>query len=501
MRIYWGDLHSHCNISYGEGSLDAALAAAREHLDFCSVTGHAAWPDMPTDRERYARVIDYHQRGFARLRENWPQVVRKVNAANTPHRFVTFHSLEWHSLEYGDHNLYYPGAEAPFPPSLDHDDLRVHARSLNALLIPHHIGYPRGLRGANWDAFDGELSPFVEIVSSHGCAESDVGPLSYLHDMGPRVAGSTALAGLRLGHRFGFAGSTDNHAGYPGHYGTGLMGVHAVALTREALWEAFRRRRVYAVTGDRIGLSFWLNDGFMGDSLQLPLSSEREVRARIVAEDFIDHVEVIKNGRVWQRLAGPAPDGVGPEQATTVFKFRVEWGWGDRKSSVPWRGELHLEDGRILSVQPCFRGGMGLSPEDLQAGTHQAQPPNRLLSVEDQSCAWVSLTRGNPTPVEPATSAIVVEAEMPAEAGIRININGRRYTTTPRKLFAGSVAWPLRGWLSESVLIHRAVPRSAYLLEASWSDGEGRDGDFYYLRVAQRNNQWAWSSPIWVNAD
>ena len=27
----------------------------------------------------------------------------------------------------------------------------------------------------------------------------------------------------------------------------------------------------------------------------------------------------------------------------------------------------------------------------------------------------------------------------------------------------------------------------------------GRDTDFYYLRVAQENGQWAWSSPIWVD--
>ena len=39
-KIYWGDLHSHCAISYGEGNLENAIKRASQQLDFCSVTGH-----------------------------------------------------------------------------------------------------------------------------------------------------------------------------------------------------------------------------------------------------------------------------------------------------------------------------------------------------------------------------------------------------------------------------------------------------------------------------
>ena len=58
---YWGDLHTHCAISYGYGSLERAFKLGREHLDFCSVVGHATWHDMPTDRDRYAFIIDFHE--------------------------------------------------------------------------------------------------------------------------------------------------------------------------------------------------------------------------------------------------------------------------------------------------------------------------------------------------------------------------------------------------------------------------------------------------------
>src|SRR5688500_15822304 len=95
-QTYWGDLHSHCAISYGHGSLARALAVARHQLDFCAVTGHAFWPDMPgaeddpTDPERYAHVRSYHSMGFDRLRREWGNVQEQVAAAREPGRFETF---------------------------------------------------------------------------------------------------------------------------------------------------------------------------------------------------------------------------------------------------------------------------------------------------------------------------------------------------------------------------------------------------------------------------
>jgi len=81
-ELYWGDLHSHCSISYGHGTVEQAVARARQQLDFCSVTGHAFWPDMPTDRSRYADIIDYHRQGFDRLNRNWNELLQ-VGAVRT----------------------------------------------------------------------------------------------------------------------------------------------------------------------------------------------------------------------------------------------------------------------------------------------------------------------------------------------------------------------------------------------------------------------------------
>src|SRR5688572_30002218 len=89
-RLLWGDLHNHCAISYGHGSLERALALARQQLDFVSVTGHAFWPDMPTDRARHGRTIDTHRMGFQRLHAGWDGVLATLAGADREGEFVVF---------------------------------------------------------------------------------------------------------------------------------------------------------------------------------------------------------------------------------------------------------------------------------------------------------------------------------------------------------------------------------------------------------------------------
>jgi hypothetical protein len=52
---------------------------------------------------------------------------------------------------------------------------------------------------------------------------------------------------------------------------------------------------------------------------------------------------------------------------------------------------------------------------------------------------------------------------------------------------------------ARKVLLHRAVPRSAYTVDHTFLDRQPPTGtNFYYVRVSQLNGQLAWSSPIWV---
>ena len=51
MKLYWGDIHNHCGVSYGYGTQKRAPNNARKHLKFFTITGHAFFPDMPMEIE------------------------------------------------------------------------------------------------------------------------------------------------------------------------------------------------------------------------------------------------------------------------------------------------------------------------------------------------------------------------------------------------------------------------------------------------------------------
>ena len=517
-QIYWGDLHNHCAISYGHGSLGRALAVARQQLDFTAVTGHAFWPDMPDDRSRYARIIDFHERGFAKLHANWSDVQEKVELANAPGAFVTFPCYEWHCRQDGDYYVLYAGPDGPLIGGERVSELKAALRAAEqnghapaALAIPHHIGYPEGCRGINWDSYSEDASPFVEIYSLHGCAESDEAPYPMLHTMGPRVGPHLATAGLRAGHRFGLVASTDHHSGYPGSYGYGRLGTYASALTREALWEAFLARRVYAVTGDKIQATLRVNDAWPGASIDGNRRT-RHLAVDVQARDFIDHIELLKNERIIRRWSGPDPARAASLVSTAGGRrvratVRIEWGWGDVSSEVQWDARLSLEDGQLHAVETCFAGPAVVAPKDHDDALDDVLP-HRLIDQDERGCAWESSTTGNPTVRHSATQAIILDLEAPVRTGLCLQVNGKSYRVTLAELLEGSRGVCLEGFVSEAIVFHHAVPRELSRFQREIDDWPrrrlraeaeaGRETDWYRLRVCQRNGQWAWLSPIWV---
>jgi len=494
-RLYWGDLHSHCSISYGHGTVDQALARARQQLDFCSVTGHAFWPDMPADRARYATVIDYHRDGFARLARNWDRLVARQAAATQPGTFVVLPSYEWHSLEYGDHNVYGPGPNLALEDAPDLPALRERARRQGAIVVPHHIGYAAGYRGIDWRHFCAEQSPFVEIFSLHGCSESDAAPYPMLHDMGPRDAGSTAETGWALGHRFGVIASTDHHSAYPGSHGDGRVGVFARALTREALWEALRARRVYAATGDRIDARLFVNDAWIGEMVKAP--GPRHLRVAVRGSDALDRIELLKNGRILCRLFADAR----ASGRNDTYRLRMTWGWGRRDETVRWQARLELSDGAIRVVETCFSGPPVVAPVT-QTGDAEAADatdmPHTLTERGERSVAWRSMTSGNLSMRHGTTQALSLEVRAPLTAWVTVEINGQRHVHSLSDLLNAGRCHHMRGWLSEAVRVGPLVPLAECLLDAEWDDLPEKDVDIYRLRVAQQNGQWAWLTPIWV---
>lgn len=492
LQVYYGDLHSHCDVGYGHGTPEDAFANARLQLDFASVTAHAAWPDMPASEERLARTIAYHRRGFEQAAARWSHLRTVTNDANDDGRFITFLSYEWHSLRYGDHNVYYRDGRGEIVEAADLDGLRAALRGLAAsgvaaLLIPHHIGYRVGYRGINWETFTPEFSPVVEIVSMHGAAEGDDAPYPYLHTMGPRDGRSTMQHGLRTGKVFGVIGSTDHHAAHPGSHGWGRAAVWAAGLTREAIWEALVRRRTYALTGDRITLAFALNGHPMGS--ELAFTPERHLDVAVEAGDAIDYVDVVHDGRLLHRWT-PAP----AESTRGPYKVALELGWGDRTRPVEWRVDLGVEGGRLLAVEPRLRGRDVVSPQ-------QDDDARLVLSAWERRGDRVvlrTMTWGNPNPLTPATQAISLHVDGDAATRITGRINNRDIDVPLDALRQGARVWYLGGFRTPAFRFSRAVGRQASAGAFGLKHRSDGSRDWYYVRVRQANHQWAWSSPIWV---
>ncbi len=494
-NLYWGDLHSHCDASYGHGTAAQALARARQQLDFCSVTGHAFWPDMPTDRQKYAHIIDYHRAGFERLAGNWPAFVQQHHEACEPGKFIALPSYEWHSLKYGDHNIYGRDRQLPLRDACDLPALRAHADESDALLIPHHIAYAAGYRGIDWDHFQEDRSPFVEVFSLHGCSVSPHSPYPMLHVMGPRDAAGTAEAGWQRGLHFGIVAGTDHHGAYPGSHGDGRMGVFAESLTREALWQAWQARRVFAATGDRIDARLFVDDAPMGS--RIDRRGERRIRVAVRGSDAIRMVELYRNRRVLRRFFPDQPQAppAGP------YRLRITWGWGDIQQLVRWDMHMSLSAGTIRHVETCFRGNAIVAPRDDKSRgptPDDCDLPHAVVERDDNACTWRSQTMGNTTVRHDATQSISFELDAPLSATVRLQANGSRLEHTLEALTGGGRSHYLSGLGREAVVIGPAASASECTVEAQLSDTPENEVDYYRLEVAQHNGQWAWTSPIWV---
>ncbi|WP_353332389.1 Tat pathway signal sequence [Bacteroides sedimenti] len=500
LKMYWGDLHNHCNLTYGHGDMRTAFEAAKGQLDFVSVTPHAMWPDIPGANDpRLNWVIDYHTGAFKKLREGgWQKYVAMTNEYNKEGEFLTFLGYECHSMEHGDHVALNYDLDAPLVECTSVTDLKQKLKGKKVFVTPHHMGYQEGYRGYNWKHFsEGEQTPFVEMFSRHGLAESDMGDYNYLHDMGPRQWEGTIQYGLSQGKKFGIMGSTDQHAGYPGSYGDGRIGVLASSLKRGEIWDALKNRHVCCATGDKINIDFRLNDAFMGDVVK---GKSRRIYVNVEGASCIDYVDIVKNGRCIARMSGPQTP-VMPKEENVHCKVKVNFGWNREQAVVSWNGKLSLNKGKLNSVTPCFRGAAFTSPQesDLKKGHVFETKVNKILSSNEKETELEIYTSMNPNTTTPAMQGVILDVTMPKDGVIAAEFNGKMFKHSLGELLEGTRAHFMRGWLSEAIQFERAMPDSCYRIEHFMEDTEQeKDTDYYYVRVRQRDQQWAWSSPIWV---
>jgi len=489
--IFYGDIHNHNAHGYGVGSIERSLDVARTHLDFFAFTGHSSWHDMPAmEGERERHWID----GFKRLKDTWPRVQGVIADGNRDGEFCAFLGFEWHSSHWGDQCVVFPEDNRPLFYAGDVERLRRFCIEEQALMIPHHLAYPKGVRGVNWDVFHEACTPVVEIFSEHGNSEHDRGPFDmYTHSMGGRETANTARAALDAGKRFGFVASSDDHAGFPGAYGEGLMAAVATELTRPALLEAIRARRTYALTGDRIEVDFSVDGAPMGATIAA--GRQAEVAFSVRGRDELDVIEVIQDGRVVHRAYAddlPAPG----EVFAHPVQVRLEWGWGPwgalaLERICDWAMDVAVSGGRIERFFPCL-SSMPFDEQRRHRFERQGEAGLAIRSYTSRKDAY----RENPN------QSVVLElvAGPDTELGLKLAEPVQQSVTTKLgDLLAGSANLRTGPFPKESYQWHRLVPAAASSVSGRVRLDVPAGRSYVYLRARQKNGHMAWASPVFLN--
>ena len=497
MKILFGDIHNHCGISYGYGGLENALVNATAHLDFCAVTGHAFWPDMPEETDETSFLVEFHRKGFKKLQENYQQYRKTVEEFNSPGRFTTFISYEMHNSHFGDHHLVSGDMSIPLitdaqtPAEWYHKTFNYR----DTVIIPHHIAYTPEYRGISWDDYDETAFPVVEVVSKHGCSMSDLHPFPYYHSMGGRDSRNTVYSGLESGHQFGFVGSTDHHAGYPGSYNDGLVAVYAEENSRHSIMEAIKNRRTYAVRGDRIKCMFSVNS-FPPGSIIGDRSKKRIIEFDLELSYFLDKLIVYRNLRPIKIINGEEYNSV---NNSGLYKIRIEFGWGSSPELYTWNFECSADGGSVRDIEKCFRGKNILSPAKNVYVSEDVNIIENHAGLYEKKAAGVVQTCKNHSTTAPSTCAVVLTVEGNLSTLLSFTVNNRHVQYTVGELCKGSITHQTGITNSRNFKIHQAVPETQFNIRGLIEDTGYNGKDYYHLEVFQKNGSMIFISPVYFD--
>lgn len=316
LNFYWGDIHGHSAIQWGQGSGEGYYEYGKEiaGLDFCSLSDPCAGRYTDDDvSSRYALSCYMTD-------EEWAHIQQLNRDFYKPGEFVPLLGYEYHNdapaPRYGgDRNVYYATYDEPIFRCCDEGSYtpeqlwkRLEEHGCRAITIPHHSA--KSVMLNNISLHNEHFQRLIEIYSSwgnsecEGCERPIIGGAVYQNH--------SVQDALARGERLGFVGASDTHSGQPGFtywvfenrsYRGGLTCVMTEQLDREHVFDAMWNRSVYATTGERILLQFHLNGTPMGQELRLHRGDALNLKVKVIGTGELDTIEIVKDGSVLCRKA------------------------------------------------------------------------------------------------------------------------------------------------------------------------------------------------------
>ena len=381
LRRYWGDLHGQSGETIGMGTAENYFRYARD----------AAFIDMVGHQGNDFQITDAF----------WGELNRLTAQFDVPGRFVCLPGYEWsgNTGMGGDRNIFYRREGRPIRRSshilvegqtstdaiYTADELFRALEGEDAVVIAHVGGRYADLRFAH----DGRLERAVEVHSTWGTFEW------LLHDA------------FELGHRVGVVCHSDDHKGRPGATRPGASTFGAIGgltcyfmpeLTRDALFDALRRRRHYGTTGTRLFLDLRgafdrpvtgfsedpslaraeeipLREALMGDIIR-PGSAPMRLAAEVIGTAPIDRVDVLHGTAVMQTVRPFTAADLGR-------RIRLLWQGAEyrgRGRETIWHGKLTLAGNRFARHAAVNFLNPERKVKEIAAGT---------------ALEWTSVTTGN----------------------------------------------------------------------------------------------------------
>ena len=452
LKLYWGDAHGQTKETVGTGSVPEYLSFVRDvaALDFTSWQGN----------------------DFQITKPLWEHVKKLISEYHDPGKFITFLGYEWSGLTPGggDHNIYFLGEDEQIHRSdhwliddkSDEDTDRYPVSELwktfrgrkDVLAIPHVGG-----RHANFDFYDPEFIPVIEVHSNHGTFEWFL------------------LDAMKRRMKVGFIAASDDHSSRPGlTYPSGGMttrggytGVYAKELTREGLWEALWARRAYGTTGERIIVHVESDGHLMGEEYTAERTPEIKVKVNGTAP--LHSVEVYN----WEKLVHRHPFAKPTDESETLIK--VEWSGArvrSRPKVVTWDGGLAVKGGKITEVTEFAFD----------------YPDQGLVNVSETELSWKSSTGGDP-------DGVLVRLEGDDDTEVSFDTGPSTFTFRPKDIGYDQLVVEAGG-LNQKVKVSTIRDTLPDSLEFTYRPDHEDGLNAYWVRVVQADGSMAWTSPIFI---